>query len=221
MGCENKRASLEKRYAEARLLFQQGYIDQPLPLAEAGYKESTSYPDLNWKFRVLTAEARNRKRQYAAALELLEPEPPSRIPSEIFWRRTIAQALSLCQLGRYPETEERFAQAAALHAEPGALNYARGRCARIRDDLKDAENYLRLVTAQSSNPDPFLKAYALGTLAALADRDLRYDEAIDLDKECFIILRSLHAPPLEELGVRQSGRFVPTLGRFQQCQTIL
>ena len=44
--------------------FQQGYIDQPLPLAEAGYKESAGYPDLNWKFRVLTAEARNRKKQY-------------------------------------------------------------------------------------------------------------------------------------------------------------
>ena len=59
-GCKDKRASLEKHYAEARLLFQQGYIDQPLPLAEAGFKESASYPDLNWRFRVLTAEARNR-----------------------------------------------------------------------------------------------------------------------------------------------------------------
>ena len=86
-GCEDKRASLEKQYAEARLLFQQGYIDQPLPLAEAGYRESAEYPDLNWKFRVLTAEARNRKQRYDAALEILEPEPPSNIPSEIFWRR--------------------------------------------------------------------------------------------------------------------------------------
>ena len=103
-GCKDKRASLEKRYAEARLLFQQGYIDQPLPLAEAGYKESANYPDLNWKFRVLTAEARNRKGRYDAALEILEPEPPSNIPSEIFWRRRITQALSLCQSGSIPES---------------------------------------------------------------------------------------------------------------------
>ena len=171
IGCESKRASLEKRYAEARLLFQQGYIEQPLPLAESGYRDSISYPDLNWKFRVLTAEARNRKGRFAEALEILEPEPPSDIPSEIFWRRRIAQAMSLCQLGNYPETEERFAQAAALHAEPGALNYARGRCARSQGHLKEAENFLRLVTAQSSNPDPFIKAYALGTMAALAGRD--------------------------------------------------
>ncbi len=102
IGCESKRASLEKRYAEARLLFQQGYTDQPLPLAESGYRDSTNYPDLNWKFRVLTAEARNRKGRFAAALEILEPEPPSNIPSEILWRRRIAQALSLCQLGKIP-----------------------------------------------------------------------------------------------------------------------
>jgi CHAT domain-containing protein len=213
-GCQDKRASLEKRYAEARLLFQQGFIDQPLPIAEAGYKDSTGYPELNWRFRILTAEARNRKGRYAAALELLEPEPPSNISSEIVWRRRIAQALSLCKLERYTETEERFAQAAALHAEPGALDYARGRCAEFRHELKIAENYLRLVTAQSSNPDPFLKLYALATLASLASRDLRYDEAIDLNRECLAILRSLHAPPLEELVLGNLGGLYVDLSDF-------
>ena len=43
-GCQDKRASLEKQYAEARLLFQQGYIDQPLPLAEAGYRDINKVP---------------------------------------------------------------------------------------------------------------------------------------------------------------------------------
>ena len=180
MGCKDKRASLEKRYAEARLLFQQGFIDQPLPLAEAGYKESASYPDLNWKFRILTAEARTRKGRYGAAIELLEPEPPSDIPSEIFWRRRLAQASALCHSGKNSQVEERLAQAAALHAEPGALTYIRGRCAMAQHDLQAAENFLRAVIAQSSDPDPFLKAYALATLASLVGRDLRYEEAVDL-----------------------------------------
>ncbi|MGZ4895461.1 MAG: CHAT domain-containing protein [Candidatus Angelobacter sp.] len=212
IGCEARRASLEKRYAEARLLFQEGYVDQPLPLAEAGYKESTSYPDLNWRFRVLTAEARTRKGFYAAALELLEPEPPSNIPAEIFWRRRLAQASSLCQSGKYPQAEDRFAQAAALHAEPGSLNYARGRCAMAQREWKTAENYLRLVTAQSSNPDPFLKAYALANLGWLAWRDLRYEEAIDLDSECLVVVRSLHAPPLEEVALGNLGDVYLELG---------
>jgi len=214
-GCKNKRASLEKQYAEARLSFQQGYIDQPLPLAEAGFKESANYPDLNWRFRILIAETRNRKGRYAEALELLETDPPSNIPSEIFWRRRIAQALSLCRLGRSPSAqEERFAQAVALHAEPGALDYARGRCAEYQRDFKDAEKYLRLVTAQSSNPDPFLKVYALATLAGLAISDLRYDEALDLNKECLVILRSLHAPPLEELVLGNLGALYVGLSDF-------
>jgi CHAT domain-containing protein len=198
-------------------LFQQGYIDQPLPLAEAGFKESSGYPDLNWKFRVFTAEARNRKRRYVEALEILEPEPPSNIPSEILWRRRIAQALSLCQLGRSRQTEERFAQAAALHAEPGALNYARGRCAEYQQDFKDAENYLKLVTAQSSNSDPFLKAYALATLAAYASRNLGFEEAIDLNKECLTILHSLHAPPLEELVLGNLGNMYLSLSDFNKA----
>src|SRR6476646_7963787 len=198
-GCKDKRASLEKQYTEARLLFQQGFIDQPLPLAEAGFKESVGFPELNWKFRVLTAEARARKGRYDAALELLTPEPPSNISSEILWRRRIAQALFLCQSGQYPQTEERFAQAEALHAEYGALDYARGRCAMARHELGPAEHFLRLVTAQDSSPDPFLKAYALATLASLADRDHHYDEAIELNKECLPIVRTLHAAALEEL----------------------
>jgi CHAT domain-containing protein len=218
IGCESKRASLDKRYAEARLLFQQGYVEQPLPLAESGYKDSASYPDLNWKFRVLTAEARNRTGRFAEALEILEPEPPFGIPSEILWRRRIAEAMSLCQLGKEQQAEERFAQAAALHAEPGALNYARGRCARSQKHFKEAENFLRLVTAQSSNPDPFLKAYALGTMASLARRDLRYEEAIDFYAEYLAIVRKLHAPPLEEIALGNLGDLYADLGDFNNAR---
>src|ERR1041385_2447233 len=215
--CKDKRASLEKRYAEARLLFQQGYIEQPLPLAEAGLKESANYPDLNWKFRILTAEARYRNKGYDAALEVLAPDPPLDIAPEILWQRRIAQAMSLCKLGKSQETEERFDQAAALHAEPGALAYARGRCAEFHNELKNAENYLRLVAAQSSNPDPFLKAYTLATLGSIAFRSLRYDEALDLNKECLAILHSLHAPPLEELVLGNLGSVYVDLSDFNNA----
>lgn len=180
-------------------------------------KESAGYPDLNWKFRVLTAEARNRKELFVAALEPLEPEPPSNVPAEIFWRRRLAQATSLCQLGKYPQAEERFTQAATLNGDPGAVNYARGRCARSQGHWEEAENYLRLVTAQDSNPDPFLRAYALATMAALAGRDYRYDEELDLEKESLAIFRRLHAPPLEERVLGNLGDLYLNFADFKDA----
>ena len=189
-----------------------------MPLAEAGYKASTKYPDLNWKFRVLTADVRNRKGRYAEALQLLDPEPPSNILSEILWRRRITQGLSLCQLGKYRQAEESFIQAANLQAESGALNYARGRCAMARRELGTAERFLRLVTAQSSNPDPFLKAYALATIGRLAEWDFRYEDAIDLNKECLVVLRTLRAPPLEELVLGNLGSLYIRLGDFNKAR---
>ncbi len=92
------------------------------------------------------------------------------------------------------------------------MNYARARCAMDQNDLKTADNYLRLVTAQRSNPDPFLRAYALATLAWLARRDLRYEEALDLHKECLAIIRDLHASPLEELSLGAMGGIYLDLG---------
>lgn len=217
-GCKDKRASLEKRYAEARLLFQQGFVDQPLPLAEAGYKESASYPDLNWKFRVLTAEARNRKGRFAAALELLEPQPPSNIPSEIIWRRKMTQASSLCRMGRLTEAEEHFAQAEALPGAQGdaiaAANYGRGRCALSTGEWKKAESYFRMATQQVTNSDLYLKASALAFLSWLNMRDLRYEEAIDLANECLAMARALYAPPIEEVALGNLGELYTVLGQF-------
>jgi CHAT domain-containing protein len=215
-GCQNKRASLAKRYAEARLLFQQGFVDQPLPLAESGYKESANYPDLNWQFRILTAEARNRQKQYAAALEVLEPEPPSSMSSEILWGRKVAQALSFCRMGKPIEAEQRFAQAETV---PGATadaiaaaNYGRGRCALSSSEWEKAESYFRMVTQQGTNSDLYLKASALGFLSWLNRRNLRYEEAIDLANECLTIARRLHAPPLEEVALGSLGEIYITLG---------
>ncbi|MGZ4876596.1 MAG: CHAT domain-containing protein [Candidatus Angelobacter sp.] len=73
---------------------------------------------------------------------------------------------------------------------------------------------MRLVTKQNSNPDLFLKAYALASLGWVAKLDLRYDEAIDLDNECLAIVRVLHATPLEELTLGNMGGIYVDLGDF-------
>src|SRR5258708_8363307 len=147
-GCkDHQRASLEKRYAEARLQFQQGYDDQPLQRAEQGFKDSAQHLDLNWKFRILAAEAHIRKGRQPKALELLEPEPPTNAPAEVPWRRKLNQAAALCQLHRYVEANERLGQAEALIGElrdrRAELAYFRGRCELSNNQWNKAEQYLR------------------------------------------------------------------------------
>lgn len=222
-GCqENKRASLEKKYAEAHLQFLQGFVDQPLQLAEAGYKESAPYLDLNWKFRVLTAEARARNGRFAEALELLQPDPPSDAPAEISERRRLAQALALCQLGDYAQAEARLAQAAALAEEHGgkkaAVNYARGRCEMSRREWRKAEDYLRPVAESDTTPDPYLKAYALASLGGSMAKELRYEEAIDWYNQCLPVVRSLRAPPLEQLALGNLGFLYAELRDFPNAR---
>jgi CHAT domain-containing protein len=85
-------------------------------------------------------------------------------------------------------------------------------------EWQNAENYLRLVTAQSSNPDPFLKAYALGTLSWLTMRDSRYEETIGLTNECLLIARPLHALPLEQLALGNMGNVYVDLGDFNNAR---
>lgn len=101
-----------------------------------------------------------------------------------------------------------------MNGEPGALNYARARCAITRNQIKAAESLLQLVTAQNTNPDPFLKAYALATLGSI----VRYDEALDLNKESLAILRTLHALPLEELVSGNLGEIYLEVGDFNNAR---
>src|SRR5436305_1389472 len=90
VGCKTTgRGSLEKRYSEARLQLQRGFANESLQLANAGLADSSRFPDLNWKFRILTAEGLIRQSHFAQALELLQPDPPSNSLPEIFWRRQL------------------------------------------------------------------------------------------------------------------------------------
>lgn len=196
-------------YKEAHLSYWQGYTDQPLKLAEAGYAESASYPDLNWKFRVLTAEVENRAGKFSRSVELLQPDPPVNTAQDILLRRRLAQAFAFCSLKQYTEAEERFTQAEALtsdeHNKKAQLDYIRGRCEFSKNDWKKAAEYFRSIAEQDGAVDPFLKAYALASLAWAAKQDLEYEEAIDWYSQCLAIDRSLHAPLLEEQALGNMG----------------
>ncbi|HKV93964.1 MAG TPA: CHAT domain-containing protein [Candidatus Angelobacter sp.] len=196
-------------YKEARLDFQQGFTDEPLKLAEIGYAASTRYPDLNWKFRVLTAEALNRAKEFSRSLELLQADPPANTANEVLLRRRLAQAFASCSLQQYAHAEKLLSQAAVLtrgeHDKKSELDYIRGRCELSKNEWKDASKYFRSITEQNVVTDPFLKAYALASLGWATKQELEYEEAIDWYSQCLAVASSLPAPPLQEQALGNMG----------------
>jgi CHAT domain-containing protein len=222
-GCrENRPASPEKIYGEARLQFLQGFSDQPLQAAQAGYKEFAASPDWNWKFRILAAEVLNRKGSYSQAFELLQPDPPSTVPEEAFWRRRLVQAYSLCYLNKYPEAEDRLAQAELLVGEhkgrKAEISFFRGRCKLSRHDWKDAEKYFRTILEPDATTDSFLSTYALASLGWSSMKDYRFEEAIDWYSQCLTAARALGALPLEEQALGNLGYLYAELRNFPNAE---
>jgi len=219
---DNQRASLEQRYAEARLLFQQGYEDQPLQKAEQGFKDSTQYLELNWKFRVLAAEANIRMRHYPKALELLEPEPPAGAPAEVPWRRKLNQAWGLCQLRKYVEAEDHLSQAEALigelHDRKAELAYFRGRCELTKGQWDTAEHYFRAVAEPGATADAFLQNYSLVSLGWCAMQSQRYEESIDWYSRSLPGIHSLQALPVEERALGSLGFLYAEVRDFSNAQ---
>lgn len=221
-GCDaTRRASLEKKYEDARQQLQRGFTDESLRLAKAGLADSSRFPDLNWKFRILTAEGVIRQSQFAQALELLQPDPPSDSLPEIFWRRRLIQGFSLCLSNNFGQAEERFRQAAALannNTERAAeLTYVHGRCEVSRGEWKKAENYFLTVAEPRAVSDPFLRAHILASLGWSTAQDLRYEEAIEWFTQCLAVVRTLQAPPLEEQALGNLGSFYAELRDFSNA----
>lgn len=222
-GCGPTRASLEKQYVEARLQFLQGFTEQPLQRAEAGLLASTRYPDLNWKFRVLAAEANARKGRVDRALDLLQPEPPTNVPAEIFWRRRLDQASALCQLRKNAAAEEHLIQAASLagdqHDKVTELTYVRGRCAVYNEKWNDAERYLLSIAGPEATADPFLKVYILANLGWAVRMQLNYEEALDWNIKALAAARAAGATPLEQNTLGNIGFFYVELRDFPNAMS--
>ncbi len=202
--------------------FSQGFSTQPLQLAESGYAESVQYPDLNWKFRILAAEAHVRKSQIQQAMDLLQAEPPPNLSGEILWRRKLAQASAFCESRRSTPAEGMLAQAAELagqqHDKIAELTYLRGICQLDSGQLGQAETYLRSVAEDKAVTNPFLKTYAMANLGWCAQVQLRYEEAIDWNTRALEAARSAAAPPLEEKALANLGSLYAALRNLPAAQ---
>ena len=220
LGCTgNRRASLERQYQEAQLQFLQGYADQPLESAERGFAHSGDFPELNWKFRILRADAQTRKGNASAALEGTEPQPPAGIPPAILWQRMLVRGFAFCNLGKFAEADEQFsaaesAQNSDTHSVE-ALILIKARCAFLRRDFSSASSLFQTVKTTPAI-EPFTNLYAVHGLGISAMRQRRFEEAVhwfQMEKDA---ASQLDALPLQEVSLGNLGYVYSELGEFQK-----
>jgi CHAT domain-containing protein/Tfp pilus assembly protein PilF len=201
---------LEKQYAQARLQFQQGLFNEPLKAADAGYKNSGPYPDLNWRFRILAAESYIRLDQNVQSLDILQPEPPASLPQDVLFRRRLIQAYTHCYMNEYDLADHYFQQAETIQQQNGLneadLDYFRGRCEQSRAVIAKADEYLHKALNAVAPDNLALKVLIFQTLGRLANADLRSEEAIDWCTQSVAAARGLHAPLLEEQALGERGK---------------
>jgi CHAT domain-containing protein/tetratricopeptide (TPR) repeat protein len=194
-------ARAAQNYQAARLTFQRGELNSALSQAEAGLRSYSSPRDVwHWRFYVLKAETLVQQGHSAEALALLDAElPPAFAHEDVAVRRKIAQGAADSFLQRFSEATAALDDAEQLakiyHPEMlGDIALRRGSLAFLRGDTDEAESQFRnaLNTARNEG-NRFLEASALGSLALVATRRERYDEAIDDNLNALTLSQSLQA----------------------------
>ena len=217
----NGRAALEQQYTEARLQFQRGYDDEARKAAQDGYDLSANHTDLGWEFRILLADILLREDRAADSLQLLDPEPPTGMPFDVSWRRTLGLSSALCKLHNYSEADHRFAEAERLAGADETLRAElalfHGRCELTRNKLDDAEDFFRRAE-QSVKADPFTRMYSLMGLGVCAQARYQWEKAIDLYSRIRESSRILQAAPFEERAMGVLGFAYYELGDLEKAK---
>ncbi len=221
-GCKSsQRASLEKRYSEARLQFLQGYADQPLQTAETGFNDSVDFPDLRWKFRILWADAKTRKGHPADAINLLAQEPSPGLSNEIAFGWALTRGYASCINHDYSGADVDFVYAEQLAGPEKTLQadllVTRGRCELAKGVFDKASSFFT-AALESAEADQFAKMYAWMGAGRSALRRYRYEDAIQWYLLALNIETSLQALPAQEATYGNLGYLYQELGDFEKAR---
>lgn len=187
-GCGHGRRSLVDEPEAIHRLLQSERYDSALSRAEGDLSQAVKArdPKLQWRFRLLKAEVLVARRDAAAALQVLENQPPAG-PD---WAEYRAKALLLrghaaYLLSHYQEAEDLISQAAdAAHQSGSAsleaeIDLRRGFLQVRQAHFQSAEALFRGVIAAANRlHDSYLEGSAIGNLGYALLQSSRYDEAI-------------------------------------------
>ncbi|HEU4413618.1 MAG TPA: CHAT domain-containing protein [Candidatus Angelobacter sp.] len=170
--------------------------------AERGDRDSTAFPALNWRFRVLRAEVYSRYGKPDRASELLLPTPPPNAIPDTLWRRALAQAWANCQLHKFDLAEAKLIEAGRMAANQDELRaelaYVHGRCEVEKSNLRSAEEDFRQA-ANAGKVDDFIRAWSFSNLGLCARLSRNYEDSVLWYTKARQAFARLNARPLEQL----------------------
>jgi CHAT domain-containing protein/Flp pilus assembly protein TadD len=150
-----------------------------------------SSPELAWRFRVLEAESLLWQGMYPQALTTLDSQPIQPSSKDSLVEVFAIEGAALGRLHRFPEAEEKLAQATQFcHDSPqitcGDVTRARGLLALQRGQPDAAKQFFeQSLQFAYSYKDPFLEATSLLNLGLISLREQHFDEAIDLTDSAY------------------------------------
>jgi CHAT domain-containing protein len=150
-----------------------------------------SSPELAWKFRVLEAESLLWQGLYPQALTTLDSQPIQPTNKDSLVEVLAIEGAALGRLHKFPEAEEKLAQAIQIcHDSPqitcGDVTRARGLLALQRGQPDAAKQFFeQSLQFAYSHKDPFLEATSLLNLGLTSLREQHFDEAIDLTDSAY------------------------------------
>ena len=214
--------NLDQDLQKAQVLFLKGYIDQPLQIAQRGYQDSSRYPDLNWRFRILLADVRVKQGKPKDASELLSASPGTGLPIEITFRRRLVRAMAFCNLHSEQSAQAELSAAVReLRAKPQdgiQLQLATARCDQALGNFSKA--YAEFAAIQQSSPqDEFVRLYALLGMGSCATNERQYQDALRWYLQAHVAANDLSAIPYQQVAQGNLGFLYLELGDVEQALT--
>lgn len=188
---------------------------------ERGYQDSSRYPDLNWRFRILLADIRVKARKPESATELLSASPGTGVPAGIRFRRRLVRAMAYCNLQSKEQAQAELSAARKeLPATPDAiqLQLAGARCDQGLGDFSKAYDEFAAIQ-KSSPPDEFVKLYALLGMGSCAVNLHHNEDALKWYLLAQVIATHLNAIPYQQVAQGNLGFLYLELGDVEQALT--
>lgn len=197
--------------------FLKGYISEPLAQATQGFKDSTQFPDLNWKFRSLLADLRIRNNQLSSAVELVAPEPATGLPPDVDWRYSLSRADAHCRAQSYEGSKAEFLRVENLAgSDPerrAELALIRGRCEVEKGNYAKASEFFKAAAGSGSND--FVELYGIWGLGVAAMRTHDFENAAKWFTMALPREASLQAVPMQQATWGNLGYVSFELGDFE------